>query len=379
MRLGTILLSVLLVFATVTVVAANEKDKPDTPAVEFSRGLLDCTNAVPVQCGSVVQGTNAGLVSNVLSYSCVAWSEAGGEVVYVITLPAPNNWTLTAALTGVTNDPDVFILGACDEAQCLAYGDATATASNKPAGTYYIVVDQYGSTTPVNPATWTLTVSCLEIVPPCCPFPQNCYFLDFNESPNGWYSMPCGIGPVPWAWGPASGGVVAIPSVACDGVPRTNVLVTNLAAPYPVSKGEAAVVGPFDLFSGCKCLEICHYYDCESGYDGGNVKISTDGGVTWTLITPSGGYPGINTSTSYKNECTWNERMFTGTSTTFIRSCFDIQPYIGQTVLVGFFFGSDSYNSSSDRGWAIKWLKIGGTDISPVEGASWGAIKALYR
>jgi hypothetical protein len=49
----------------------------------------------------------------------------------------------------------------------------------------------------------------------------------------------------------------------------------------------------------------------------------------------------------------------------------------GQNILVGFFFGADS--SISYRGWAIKWLRIGGTDISPVENSSWGSIKALYR
>ena len=182
-----------------------------------------------------------------------------------------------------------------------------------PAGTYYIVVDKYGSTTPVNPATWTLTVTCTEIVPPCCPFPQTCYFTDFNASPNGWTSLACGTGPVPWAWGVATG----IPTVACDAVPVTNVLVTGLAGNYPVSKGEAAVVGPFKLNPGCKCLEICHYYDCETGYDGGNVKISTDGGLTWTLITPAGGYDGINNSTYYSTQCVHAQQMFTGTSTTF--------------------------------------------------------------
>ena len=368
MRLGTTLLCALLVLTTATMVVAEEKEKPTGPDFEQTRGLLNCTNAIPIQCGVPVTGTNAGLVSNVTLYSGCGWNERGGEVVYRLTLPGPNLWTFTATLSSVTYDPDVFILSACDEATNIGSplcGDNATTASSKPAGTYYIVVDQYGSSTPVNPATWTLTVTCTEVLPPCCPFPQNCYFLDFNASPNGWTSLACGTGPIPWAWGPPSGGTYPIPSTACDGVPVTNVLVTNLTGNYPVSKGEAAVVGPFLLFSGCKCLEICHYYDTESNYDGGNVKISTDGGATWTRLDPVGGYPGINTSNTYQNQCTLNQRMFTGTSTTFIRSCFDITQYVGQTVLVGFFFGSESY-STSDRGWAIKWLKIGGTDISPV-------------
>ncbi len=96
-------------------------------------------------------------------------------------------------------------------------GNTYQTATAQPAGTYYIVVDQYGSSTPVNPATWTLTVTCTEVVPPCCPFPETCYILDFNDPANAgsWTSLACGTGPVPWAWGVAT----SIPTVACDAVP----------------------------------------------------------------------------------------------------------------------------------------------------------------
>jgi len=375
MRFATILLSMLVVFALAVPVVAEEKEKADGPDYTQTRALLNCTNAIPIQCGVPVTGTNAGIASLVTLYSGCSWNEKGGEVVYSLTLPGPNYWTFTATLTSYTNDPDVFILSACDEATNIGVplcGNTYQTATSKPAGTYYIVVDQYGSTTPVNPATWTLTVTCTEIIPPCCPFPQTCYFTDFNASPNGWTSLACGTGPVPWAWGVATG----IPTVACDAVPVTNVLVTNLAGNYPLSMGEAAVVGPYKLNPGCKCLEICHYYYAESGYDGGNVRVSTDGGTTWTRIAPSAGYPGT-ISTTYSCQCVLGEPAFTGNSTTFVRTCFDVSAYEGQNILVGFFFGSDT--SVSYRGWAIKWLRIGGSDISPVENSSWGSIKALYR
>jgi len=374
MKFVTILLSVLLVFATFTMAAAEGKEKADGPDFNQTRALLNCTNAIPIQCNVPVTGTNAGLTSNVTLYSGCSWNEPGGEVVYTLTLPGPNVWNFTATLSSYTMDPDVFILSACDEATNIgvpACGNIYQTASLKPAGTYYIVVDQYGTIT--TPATWTLTVTCTEVTPPCCPFTQNCYFLDFNQGPNGWTSLPCGVGPVPWAWGTPVG---SVPTVACDGVPRTNVLITNLAGNYPVSKGEAAVVGPFQIGPSCRCLEICHYYYMES-WDGGNVRVSTDNGGTWTRIAPAGGYPGVVYSGATSIQCLVpSEPCFNGNSTTFVRSCFDISQYQGQTILVGFFFGADS--SVSYRGWAIKWLKIGG-DISPVENSSWGAIKALYR
>ncbi|MBM3308086.1 MAG: hypothetical protein FJY74_07155 [Candidatus Eisenbacteria bacterium] len=376
MRFVTVLMSLLLIAAVVFPAAADTKEKPEGPVFQQTRGLLNCSNAIPIQCGVPVTGTNAGLTSNVLLYNGCAWNEGGGEVVYTLTLPGPNVWSFTATLSNYTNDPDVFILSACDEATNFGNpfcGHISTTVSMVPAGTYYIVVDQYG-TAPTYPATWTLTVTCTETTPPCCPFPHNCYFLDFNQGPNGWYSRPCGSGPVPWAWGMPVG---SVPTVACNGVPRTNVLITNLAGNYPNSKGEAAVVGPFTITPDCKCLELCHYYYMET-WDGGNVRVSTDGGTTWTRIAPAGGYPGVVYSGATSIQClTPSEPCFNGNSTTFVRHCFDLTQYVGQTIHVGFFFGSDS--SVNYRGWAIKWLKIGGAEPSPVEDGSWGTIKALYR
>jgi hypothetical protein len=209
---------------------------------------------------------------------------------------------------------------------------------------------------------------------PVCPFQYPCYVVDFNQSDGGFKSQVCGLGPIPWQWGVPTG----IPALACDGVPVTHVLGTVLAGTYPVSKGEGAVIGPFDITPRCTTLELCHFYDTESGYDGGNVKVSTDAGATWQLITPIGGYDGILTSTYYIPECVAQEAVFYGTSTTFVRDCFDISDYVGDNILVGFFFGSESY-ATSDLGWYIKWVKIGTDAPTSVKDSTWGMIKALYR
>jgi hypothetical protein len=209
---------------------------------------------------------------------------------------------------------------------------------------------------------------------PCSPFPYTCRVFDYNLGPNGFVAQPCGGVPAPWQWGVP----VGIPTTACDGVPMTHVLATNLAGPYPVSFGESVIVGVFDITAECYCIELCHYYDFETNWDGGNLKVSADGGLTWTLITPFGGYDGINTSTYYPCGCVWNQEMFTGTSTTFVRDSFNLLDYVGQSVIVRLDAGSDSY-STTDLGWYIKWIKLGGEQQSPVESATWGAIKAMYR
>ena len=361
---------VILTIALVVLGAFGAAAKKPTEPVPGSKQLLDCTSALEVFCGDVVSGTTIGGPMNVDVYSCTGWTESGPEAVYYITLPGPANWDLTAAISNLGADLDIFVLGSCDESDCLAYGDVTATANDLAPGTYYIVVDGYNGAE----SDFTLEVTCFEYEVPCCPFPFDCYTFDFNQSACGVQFMDCGLGPNPWAWGVDTG----IPQVACDDVPVTNILGTTLNGVYPVSVGGIATVGPVFVDDGCVCLELCHYYKTESGYDGGNVKVSTDGGATWTVLTPARGYDDILDSTYYIPECVAGEWVFTGDSVTFVRDCFDLEPFVGQEILIGLFFGSESYLGTGYLGWYVKWMKIGGA-ASPVQDATWGSIKGLYR
>ena len=360
-------LSMVLVVLLVASIAVAEKKQHVVPVVDGSR-LLDCTNAIPISCGDVVDGTTVGGTNVVSLYSCVSWNEGGPEVVYALEVTGAEN-QVTGTISGMSADLDIFFLGSCDENDCLAYGNTSFTSELIPAGTYYVVVDGYGTAEDA----FTLEVTCEEFTPPCGPFENTCYLYDFNIDPAMAY-VDCGVGPNPWGWGADAG----IPQVACNDVPVTMILGTGIGGTYPVSVGGVATVGQFDIVDDCSCLELCHYYDTENNYDGGNVKVSVDGGATWTLITPYGGYPGMNTSTSYPCECVWQEPIFTGDSGTFVQSFFDISDYIGQTIDVGLFFGSESY-ATSDLGWYVKWVRIGGAESTPVEDASWSTIKAMYR
>ena len=59
-----------------------------------------------------------------------------------------------------------------------------------------------------------------------------------------------------------------------------------------------------------------------------------------------------------------------------VTDCFDLLEYSGESVLIGFFFGSDS--SYGEPGWFINSIRIGSSG-TPVEHQSWGVIKAMYR
>ncbi len=367
-------IALVLVLAVATVAFAGVENKLAVPT-PTQRGALICDNAIPIMCGETLSGDNTGLMGTVTNYSCTTWNEGGGEMVYEVTLAGPECYTLTAELTNMSSDLDIFILGSCDETDCMAYGDATATSPCLEPGTYYVVVDAYGSAPTGGAFDVTVTCDACDCpVEACCPFPYTCVENDFNVSDNGVMLIDCGEGPNPWAWGVDAG----IPQVACDDVAVTNILGTVLGGTYGTLVGGAAAIGPFDITESCSCLELCHYYDTESGFDGGNVKVSTDGGATWQLITPSDGYDDILDSTYFIPECVAGELVFTGDSVTFVRDCFVLDAFIGQQVMIGFFFGCESYETD-DLGWYIKWAKIGGTEYSPVQDSTWGSIKSMYR
>lgn len=117
----------------------------------IARGL-DCNNAIVLTPGVPYNGSTAEGPSNVDAYSCVAWNESGPEVVHRIATNTDGD--ITATLSNVSVDLDVFILSDCDPESCVAYGGVSAHYSDAPAGTYYIVVDGFLGVS----GSYTLTV-----------------------------------------------------------------------------------------------------------------------------------------------------------------------------------------------------------------------------
>jgi len=79
----------LLTLLTLTAAPALSNDDPGKPQEKIDlsiTGLLDCSNAIAIQCGEVIEGDNTTSPNNVELYSCVGWNESGGEDVYEIIL-----------------------------------------------------------------------------------------------------------------------------------------------------------------------------------------------------------------------------------------------------------------------------------------------------
>jgi uncharacterized protein with GYD domain len=155
----------------------------------------------------------------------------------------------------------------------------------------------------------------------------------FEEDDGGY------VGLMIWEWGaPSSYG----PGGAHWG---ENCWATNLDGPYGNNADSPLTSVMYDLSDATSAFfNFYHYFDTESGYDGGNVRISTDNGSTWTLIAPEGGYP---VSSMY-----WNgESGYSGTSDDWELAAFDLEPYLGEQVKFQFRFGSDGIINGP--GWYI--------------------------
>jgi hypothetical protein len=99
-------------------------------------------------------------------------------------------------------------------------------------------------------------------------------------------------------------------------------------------------------------LTFAHWYETEQpfdlAYDGGTVKISTDGGVGWTDIHPIGGYDGLAYT---DNPFIGGDSVFTGSSAGWQIEMFDLAPFAGRSVIALFELGSDPYVNAA--GWYL--------------------------
>ncbi len=106
-------------------------------------------------------------------------------------------------------------------------------------------------------------------------------------------------------------------------------------------------------------LTFDHWFEAEAGsgttaYDGGNVKISVDGGSNWSILVPDPGYTHV-ISTGYTNPMP-GETCYSGSSGGWVSALIDLSSYSGENVLIKWQFGSDSlYNY---RGWYLDNISV---------------------
>jgi len=163
------------------------------------------------------------------------------------------------------------------------------------------------------------------------------FFVDF-ESDNGGFTLIND-----WQHGAPTTG----PGSAWSG---DNVVGTLISGQYTEGPLLSELTSPEIAIGDEPVLTFYHWYTTENTYDGGNVKISTDGGSTWALITPEDGYDG-ELSSSFENPI-GGEQAFFGDHGSWQMETIDLSAYADQTVRVKFDYGSDSSVITGD-GWYI--------------------------
>jgi hypothetical protein len=145
-----------------------------------------------------------------------------------------------------------------------------------------------------------------------------------------------------WEWGVPAGEPAAFTG--------TNVWGTGLVTGYSDDTESILEIGPIDMTTWTRAaLVFQHWLDSESFYDGGCVEISTNNGLDWTLVQPSGGYP-LPFVLALANA------GYSGNLQGWQRAEFELSQFVGQQVLMRWRFASDS--GVIDRGWFIDDIEV---------------------
>jgi hypothetical protein len=98
-------------------------------------------------------------------------------------------------------------------------------------------------------------------------------------------------------------------------------------------------------------------YAIEAGWDAGLVQISTDGGNSWQVITPVGGYPSSMNNSNSSDGCGFpnGQPAFTGTNLNWVPYAFDLSSFSGE-IQLRFLFSTDG--AAEETGWWLDELAI---------------------
>jgi hypothetical protein len=173
-------------------------------------------------------------------------------------------------------------------------------------------------------------------------------FADFEQNDGDFVSN----NPSGWQWGIPSGGEIFAHS-------GTHCWATVIDGYYGTDSADWTLDSPTFSINGAGMLTFWHFYDFEGTstyYDGGNVSISTNGGVSFDVITPVGGYTGSISGLD-------GEQGFGSQIDEWEQVEFDISGYTGDNAILRWHFGTD-YSVHDYYGWYIDDVLYGDPNSS---------------
>ncbi len=167
-----------------------------------------------------------------------------------------------------------------------------------------------------------------------------------------------------WEWGTPN-----YPEGPANAYSGVKCWATSLTGPFLNGSQCGLTTVEFDLPSSNPYFSFYHWYDFgPSNWDGGNLKITTDGGNNWELIYPDGGYPEDELASS--NPLNPEPGYCGEPGLGWVQAYFDLSAYAGETVQIKFDFGSTSV--VEHPGWYIDDVEVnagtGGGNDGTIEG-----------
>lgn len=184
------------------------------------------------------------------------------------------------------------------------------------------------------------------------------FSTDLNSTNGGF------TGTVEWEWGAPSGAGAPVPHSS------PNVWATNLDGNYGDETYSQLTLPEMTVASDNASFSFWHVYNAENTYDGGNVKISLNGGP-FQIVTPVGGYP---LAALDDGNPMAGQPAFSGTNLTWTQKTFNLSGIAlgGDDIVIRLDFASDI--SITSIGWYVDdFSAVGiGTVIVDVENENHG-------
>ena len=246
-------------------------------------------------------------------------------------------------ITGTVRDGDThqLIVGAKVEiidsvhAPVFTGFDGTYAIDNVMEGTYTFKVsaDGYSTLTEDITVTENNNVINFELYQPYL-------FWDFEQNDGDFTSSYING----WQWGePSAGDISAYSGIKVWG---------TVLGGYYVDNAHWYLDSPTIQLGNNPMLEFYHLHNFEGSstmWDGGNVSISTNGGTSFGLLTPVGGYDG--------NISALSQQGYGGTRMEWTLAQFSLGPYANQEIILRWHFASD-YSQHNYYGWYIDDVAI---------------------
>jgi hypothetical protein len=305
-----------------------------TPVTIGADGQFSFTNLLPAEYTVAV--TKSGCTPN----AAVVTVPAGGGASPAIVLQAMLAGTISGVVRNAAGTPlaDVHVEVEGVAGRALSGPDGTYTVSGVPPGTVAVSASAPDLTVRGRLVTVASgqTIGAVDFVLKAA--------YDFEADDEG-FTANAG-----WARGT---------DTTAGSHSGTKVWGTVLGANYANCADYRLDIPPVSLVNMTTATLRCwSWHKTEAGYDGGNLQISTDGGATWTVVQPTGGYDG---TLSGSCNVLAGDPGYQGASTTWTERVFPLDPYLGQWARLRFWFGADG--GLRDRGWYLDDLSLLGEQV----------------